>query len=188
MPQPTLTTERLILRPLRPADAGPMTLWCGQFRVASMLARVPHPYPPGAAEAYIERVMAGRGGETVWAMDGAPSQGSEFLGVVSLKGQDGDAVRGFGYWVGPPAWGLGYATEAGAAVVDSAFGDPALGVIETTVYVDNHASRRVLEKLGFRAVGAGEKFCPARGEVVAEDVLRLTRADRATRRALESAP
>lgn len=181
MPQPILTTERLLLRPLRPADAGPMTLWCGQFRVASMLARVPHPYPPGAAEAFIERAVGGLAGETAWAMDATPSGGPEFLGVVSLKGERGDAERGFGYWVGPPAWGLGYATEAGAAVADAAFGDPALAAIETTVYVDNHASRRVLEKLGFRRVGAGEKFCPARGVVVAEDVLRLTRAEWAAR-------
>jgi RimJ/RimL family protein N-acetyltransferase len=188
MSQPTLTTERLLLRPLRPADAGPMTLWCGQFRVASMLARVPHPYPPGAAEAFIERAMAGRGGETVWAMDATRSHGPEFLGVVSLKGEEGDAGRGFGYWVGPPAWGLGYATEAGAAVTDAAFGDPVLASIETTVYVDNHASRRVLDKLGFRRVGAGEKFCPARSVVVAEDVLRLTRADWSARRERESAP
>jgi RimJ/RimL family protein N-acetyltransferase len=173
----TLTTERLLLRPLRPADAGPMTLWCGQFRVASMLARVPHPYPPGAAEAYIERAAAGLAGETVWALDATPSQGPEFLGVIALKGAEGAAERGFGYWVGPPAWGLGYATEAAAAVIAHAFADPALAAIETTVYVDNHASRRVLEKLGFRATGAGEKFCPARGAVVAEDVLRLTRAD-----------
>jgi RimJ/RimL family protein N-acetyltransferase len=188
MTQPTLTTRRLSLRPLRPADAGPMTLWCGQFRVASMLARVPHPYPPGAAEAYIERALAGLAGETVWAMDATPSDGPEFLGVMALKGAAGDAMRGFGYWVGPPAWGLGYATEAGAAVTDGAFADPALAAIETTVYVDNHASRRVLEKLGFRLIGAGEKFCPARGVVVAEDALRLTRADRAARRAGESAP
>jgi RimJ/RimL family protein N-acetyltransferase len=153
-----------------------------------MLARVPHPYPPGAAEAYIERVMAGRGGETVWAMDATASQGPDFLGVVSLKGEDGDAARGFGYWVGPPAWGLGYATEAAAAVTEAAFGAPALAAIETTVYVDNHASRRVLEKLGFRVAGAGEKFCPARGVVVAEDALRLTRSDWAARTNREGAP
>jgi RimJ/RimL family protein N-acetyltransferase len=165
-----------------------MALWCGQYVVASMLARVPHPYPPGAAEAYIERVLSGQAGEQVWALDGSGGGAADFLGVVGLKGAPGDAERGFGYWVGPPAWGLGYATEAAAAVTEAAFGAPALAAIETTVYVDNHASRRVLEKLGFRVAGAGEKFCPARGVVVAEDALRLTRSDWAARTNREGAP
>jgi RimJ/RimL family protein N-acetyltransferase len=185
--QPVLTTPRLTLRPLRPSDAGPITLWCGQFRVASMLARAPHPYPPGAAEAYIESVASGRAGEVAWALDGSPSDAADFLGIVALKGAAGDAVRGFGYWIGPPAWGLGYATEAAAAVSDHAFADPALGAIETGVQVDNPASRRVLEKLGFRPVGVAEKFCVARQTVVAEDVLRLDRAAR-TARAAEARP
>jgi RimJ/RimL family protein N-acetyltransferase len=123
----------------------------------------------------------------VWAMDATPSEGVEFLGVVALKGEAGDAVRGFGYWVGPPAWGLGYATEAAAAVATWAFADPALAAIETTIYVDNHASRRVVQKLGFRVTGASEKFCPARNAVVAEDLMRLTRADFAARPGRETA-
>lgn len=174
--RPALTSPRLLLRPLRLSDAGPMALWCGQYRVASMLARVPHPYPPGAAEAYIERVLGGRSGEQVWALDGTPSGAAEFLGVVGLKGAPGDAVRGFGYWVGPPAWGLGYATEATATVLDAAFADPELAAIETSVYTDNPASRRVLEKLGFRVTGEDTKFCPARGTLVPEFCLRLERA------------
>ncbi len=185
MSQQALRTPRLTLRSLRPSDAGPMGLWCGQFKVASMLARVPHPYPPGAAEAYIESVLSGRAGETVWAMDAGLSEGPDFLGAVSLKGRPGDAARGFGYWVGPPAWGLGYATEAATAVIAHAFDDPALAAIDTTVYVDNAASRRVLDKLGFRASGRGEKLCPARGTVVAEDLLTLDRADWAARGAAD---
>jgi len=187
MSQPPLRTPRLTLRSLRPSDAGPIALWCGQYRVASMLARVPHPYPPGAAEAYIESVLSGRAGETVWAMDASPSDGPDFLGAVSLKGRPGDAARGFGYWVGPPAWGLGYATEAAAAVIAHAFDDPALAAVETTVYVDNPASRRVLDKLGFRATGRGEKLCPARGAVVAEDLLTLDRAAWAAQRIADRA-
>jgi RimJ/RimL family protein N-acetyltransferase len=175
--QPVLTSPRLLLRPLRLSDAGPMALWCGQYVVASMLARVPHPYPPGAAEAYIERVLSGQAGEQVWALDGSGGGAADFLGVVGLKGAPGDAERGFGYWVGPPAWGLGYATEATATVLDAAFADRWLRAIETTVYKDNPASRRVLDKLGFRVTGEGTKFCPARSTVVPESLLRLDRAD-----------
>lgn len=173
---PVLATPRLTLRPLHPADAGPIGLWCGQYRVASMLARVPHPYPPGAAEAFIARARSGAGGEQVWALDGTPSGAADFLGVVSLRTGGDAAVPTLGYWVGPPAWGLGYATEAVATVLDAAFADAAIAAVETTVYTDNAASARVLEKMGFVVTGAGEKYCPARDAVVPEHRMRLDRA------------
>lgn len=172
---PELTSPRLLLRPLRPSDAGPIALWCGQYRVASMLARVPHPYPPGAAEAYIERSLSGQSGEQVWALDGTPSGAAEFLGVIGLRRREGEPGCGFGYWVGPPAWGLGYATEAAAAVLDAAFA-AAIAAVEAGVYADNPASRRVLEKLGFVESGQDEAFCPARGVVVPQTRMRLDRA------------
>jgi RimJ/RimL family protein N-acetyltransferase len=169
-----IRTERLLLRPPRPADAGPITLWCGQYRVASMLARVPHPYPRGAAEQFIARATSGRGGETVYAIDGSPSGASDFLGVIGLK--QGESVRNLGFWVGPPAWGLGYATEAAAAVIDEAF---AAGTerVTASVYADNPASRRVLEKLGFRETGRGEGYCPARDSMVPDCAMALDRGD-----------
>ena len=40
----TLATERMTLRPLRRSDAGPMSLYAGDRRVAEMLENVPHPY------------------------------------------------------------------------------------------------------------------------------------------------
>ncbi|MEM6906013.1 MAG: GNAT family N-acetyltransferase, partial [Pseudomonadota bacterium] len=58
--QQELRTARLVLRPLRPSDAGPMTLYCGDERLARMTASIPHPYPPGAASAYIDAVTHGR--------------------------------------------------------------------------------------------------------------------------------
>ena len=169
-----IRSDRLLLRPLRMADAGPITLWCGQYRVASMLARVPHPYPPGAAESFIERSLAGKNGESVFAIDGSASGAADFLGTIGLKA--GDDERGFGYWLGPPAWGLGYATEAGAALLEEAF-TAGLQAVTAGVYIDNLASRRVLEKLGFAKTGSGEGFCPARGAVVPECRMRLLRTD-----------
>ena len=171
---PELSSPRLLLRPLRPSDAGPIALWCGQYRVASMLARVPHPYPPGAAEAFIERARSGAGGEQVWALDGTPSGATEFLGVVGLRRGDDPAVQALGYWVGPPAWGLGYASEAVATVLDAVFA-AGLAAVEAAVYADNPASRRVLDKLGFVETGQDEAFCPARGVVVPQHRMRLER-------------
>ena len=47
---PEIRTERLVLRPPRPSDAGPIGHYCSDPRLARMTASIPHPYPPGAAE------------------------------------------------------------------------------------------------------------------------------------------
>lgn len=170
-PGGTLACGRLALRPLRPSDAGPMTLYAGDRRVAEMLENVPHPYPPGAAAAFIERVLAGATAERVWAMDATPSGGSEFIGVISLRDAGEGAFR-LGYWVGPPFWGAGYASEAAAALVDALRAAGAARV-EARVIDGNEASARVLTNAGLREVGAGEFFSVAAGRMVAHRLFAL---------------
>lgn len=65
-----------------------------------------------------------------------------------------------GYWVASARAGRGYATEAGAAVI--AFGFDALGLyrLELRAGVENPASQRVAEKLGFRREGTLRRGCP----------------------------
>jgi RimJ/RimL family protein N-acetyltransferase len=50
-------------------------------------------------------------------------------------------------------WGQGYATEAGAAWLDRAFGELGLERVVAAAHPENEASRRVLEKLGMRPNG-----------------------------------
>jgi ribosomal-protein-alanine N-acetyltransferase len=59
----------------------------------------------------------------------------------------GEAVLGF--YIAREFWGRGLATEAGRAFVDFGFDELKLTRIVTSVQVENAASIRVLEKLGF---------------------------------------
>jgi RimJ/RimL family protein N-acetyltransferase len=54
--------------------------------------------------------------------------------------------------IGRPFWGRGFATEASLALIDIARG---LGLprLEASHFLDNPASARVLEKLGFEPMG-----------------------------------
>jgi RimJ/RimL family protein N-acetyltransferase len=78
-----------------------------------------------------------------------------------------------GYWIGRPFWGRGYATEACTALVDIArtLGLPSL---EGSHFIDNPASARVLEKLGFEALGIiAPRMSCARGQEVPARLMRL---------------
>ena len=57
-----------------------------------------------------------------------------------------------GYTLARAAWGRGYATELGRALLAYAFGELGAERVVAQVEPDNAASRRVLEKLGMRAV------------------------------------
>ena len=83
-----IATERFTLRPVRKSDAGLFALYAGDKRVAEATQGIPHPLPPGAAEAFCARAMAAGGEEDIWVMDGTRSGLPEVLGVISLKKMD----------------------------------------------------------------------------------------------------
>lgn len=168
---PTLTTPRLSLRPLRPSDAGLMSLYSSDLRLARMTAAIPHPYPPGAAESYIDAVMTGRNGHNVWAMDATRSGGQELIGVILLH----PSKATIGYWVGPPFWNTGFASEAVGGILHHAFDAGGFTELKANVFTDNPASRHVLEKAGFEVLGTRDGFSVARNAIAEEWMLHATR-------------
>jgi len=138
-----------------------------------MTTSIPHPYPPGAAEAYIEGSLTGRRAEEVWAIDATPLGGEELIGVIGYKPESGE----LGYWVGPPYWNVGYATEALVALVAHLLAARGLERLDATVFAGNAASAAVLLKAGFRETGQSSGFSVARGEVAASRIFRLERAE-----------
>jgi [ribosomal protein S5]-alanine N-acetyltransferase len=61
-----------------------------------------------------------------------------------------------GYWLGPAHWGQGLMTEAVHAVIRFGFETMRLHKIAVQCMAENAASRRVIEKAGFRWVGRAE--------------------------------
>ena len=155
---PTIQGERIDLRPVRRSDAGAITLHCSDRRVAWMTASIPHPYPPGAAEAWIESVTRPGTPASVWVIDGTRSGRPEVLGTIGIKPEDASV----GYWIAPPAWGQGIATEAlRALVAANPTGTPSF---TACVFEDNPASMHVLRAAGFEeAAGGCEGYSLARG-------------------------
>jgi len=162
--QPDLSTPRLRLRPLRRADAALIALHASDFKVARMTTSIPHPYPPGAAEAYVAGCRAADAPETVWALDAGEEDENGLIGVIGLKVK-GDGVAEIGYWIAPAFWNAGYAGEAVDAVRAEAYRSGHT-VLTAQVFQDNLASVRVLTRAGFVFEGAGEAFSAARRAMV----------------------
>lgn len=155
-----LKTDRLTLRAPRPSDAGPMTLYCQDARVATMTTSIPHPYLPEMAESFIKQIAAGRHREDVWVMDAPANASDSFVGVISYQ-PDRNSIA---YWVGPPFWSTGYASEAVIALTDHLLGTCGLSEVQAQVFFDNPASQQVLRKAGFVETGTDWMHSVARGQ------------------------
>ncbi|OIQ27833.1 MAG: GNAT family N-acetyltransferase [Alphaproteobacteria bacterium MedPE-SWcel] len=157
--QATIESDRFDLRPLRLSDTGLIEHYAGDVRVAKMTAPIPHPYPPGAAEAYVTRGMSAEQGEFIWAMDGTKDENSELMGVISLKSMDRNQSE-VGYWVAPPFWNTGLASMAVSLLVEANPLNDA--TMFASVFQDNPASARVLAHCGFEYLGDAESYSVAR--------------------------
>jgi len=162
--QDVIEAPRMILRPLRVSDAGLMTMYASDRRVAEMTTAIPHPLPPGTAEAFISAAQKPDRTEFVWAMDATEYGGAEMMGLISLTQMDRDQSE-IGYWVAPTMWNTGFGSEAVRALVEA---NP-LGnrTIFASVFQDNPGSARVLTNAGFDYLGDAEAFSVARNAKVA---------------------
>lgn len=151
---PHLETERLILRPLEPADAGTIRALAGEREVASTTLHIPHPYPEGAAEQFIlhtrEAAEAGLG--YTYGLVRKPDGG--LIGCMGLAGISSVHRRAeLGYWIGRPYWNRGYATEAARRLVQFGFEELGLNRIWACHMTGNPASGRVMQKAGMTFEG-----------------------------------
>jgi RimJ/RimL family protein N-acetyltransferase len=164
-----LETKRLVLRAPRLEDAKAIAAIANDRRIAENTARIPHPYRPSDAEAWISGTNIAPGEETyVITLNGT------IIGGCGFDERDGPAPE-IGYWLGVKYWGNGYVTEAVRALIDHAFTDLDVPALQSSVRVTNPASRRILEKCGFQWTGVGLCRIRAIGSSVPVDRFRLER-------------
>ncbi len=165
---PTLDTDRLRLRPFQRADAPAVQTLAGASEVATTTLNIPHPYPEGLAESWINghRPAAAAGTRLTWAVmrpADAMLLGSITLSIVSVH------LRAeLGYWLGVPFWNQGYMTEAALRVTTFGFAECGLHRVEAGCFPRNPASARVLVKVGMQIEGVLRGYA-RKGEIF-EDV------------------
>ena len=79
-----------------------------------------------------------------------------------------------GFWIAPQAWGNGYATEAGEALLLNLKTTQGAQKTLGSYFSDNRASGRVLEKLGYIKTGEGRMHCAGRNKVL--PLIKMERA------------
>ncbi len=178
-----LETRRLWLRWPRMADSAAILRQAGEKAVAEMTASIPHPYPSQAVEPFIFATRKGNAlGEHLVLAITPRSKPNELIGIVSAHPR-ASGVPFIGYWLGTEHWNKGYATEAVQGLIDTLFSLVEVPAVDADTRVINPASRRVLEKSGFRSEGSFLKALPARGGLFPCEQFRL---DRSTWSALKS--
>ena len=75
------------------------------------------------------------------------------VGSGAFKGEPDDGWVEVGYGISPACQRRGHATDAVFALVRLAFGQPGLRAVYAETAVDNVASRRVVQKVGFTHAG-----------------------------------
>ncbi len=155
-------TDRLILRPAGPQDFEAIHEIVADKELAEILL-----WPwPASAEITRDRLTnakARAGLVSAVTLNGEP------IGRVSAGGGT------IGFMIRRAFWGKGYATEAVTAKIAQAFQSPDVTTLTAGAWEGNHASKRILEKLGFEQIGWGKQHAPAKGADLEGPQYRLTR-------------
>jgi RimJ/RimL family protein N-acetyltransferase len=160
IPRDAIRTERLVLEPVGPphtdalwratrASLEELRPWLGWARAASL----------ETSREFAQRSVTSWESDVDYAF--VLTEDGDLVGGVGIHTPRLEGLGELGYWTRSDRTGRGYMTEAADAAVDFGFGTLGLYRLELRAGVENPASQRVAEKLGFRREGTLRQGCPA---------------------------
>jgi RimJ/RimL family protein N-acetyltransferase len=166
-----LPTDRLLLRQWRDADVPGWAALNADPTVREFFPQVmTYEQSAGSVEAF--RAELAERGWGWWAVEVAAT--GEFIGFAGLDPVDEelpfDGVE-VGWRLARPAWGHGYATEAGHACLEYGFDVLRLPEILAITAAGNHRSRAVMHRLGMTYDPADDFEDPTVGGPLRHSVL-----------------
>lgn len=173
--------RKFALRPWRMEDAAALPALAGDLEVARWLRDVfPHPYTRSDAEDFLRLCC---GADEDQALYRAVTVDGQVAGSMALtRGRDVyQKSAELGYWLGRPFWGRGLGTWAAEAICREGFRRWDIVRVYAGPYADNLASRRLLEKTGFRLEGVLRHSVWKLGELKDSCVYGLLREEWAER-------
>jgi [ribosomal protein S5]-alanine N-acetyltransferase len=97
------------------------------------------------------------------------------VGAVGFEAKEDIYIRNaeVGYWLGEPYWGHGISTRALTWITDYIFTNFDIHRIYACVFINNLASRRVLEKAGFNLEAVHKEAVVKEGNLMDECIYAL---------------
>ncbi|RMD46753.1 MAG: N-acetyltransferase [Alphaproteobacteria bacterium] len=178
-----IETERLTLRPPEHTD------WRAWSELRAESADFLQPWEPEWGPDHLSRRAFT---QRVWWARRSVARGLA-LPLVMIRREDQRLVGGItldnirrgpaqagtlGYWIGQPFARQGYMREAVEALVHHAFFELDLSRIEAACLPENTASRRLLERCGFRYEGVAQSYLQINGRWRAHVLYAILRPDR----------
>lgn len=150
---PILTGERVRLVPPTPEMLPTYIRWLADMDVTRYLA-LREPLSLAAEQDWFKRASESDD-RVIWAI----MLGDKVIGTSGIEGIDWRNRRATtGVMIGEKEeWGKGYASEAHRLRTRYAFEELNLEKLKTWVYVENVASRRALEKVGYKQYGLARR-------------------------------
>jgi len=150
---PNLTSSRLLLREIRTSDSTFLFKHLSDNEVCRYLYDA-EPYTTiDEAKSLIE-VFINPEGKTLNRWIIVEKKSGEPIGTCGFASWDKDNnIADIGYDLNPAYWNIGYMTEALTEAITSGFDNMSLNRIEAVISLENVASIKLIEKLGFKREG-----------------------------------
>ena len=175
-----LTTDRLTVRMMRAEHLDRLVAYRNQPEVARY-QDWEVPFTIEMAEELIDGQSDLDGPTEAEWVQLAVERDGVVIGDVAVGIHDKGRQASIGYSIITEEQGKGYGTEAVAAVVNALFTEAHIHRIVATLDPVNGASRRLLEKLGFRFEGHSPLSAFVRGEWADDDRFALLASEHASR-------
>lgn len=175
-----ITTKRLALAPIESSDADELfqAVEISRAHLEKWLPWVPFNVDEPSTRIFVEAC------ESDWDMARAcrlvvrNRATHNLLGVIGLELLNHlHESAELGYWLRVDATGQGFMAEAGRAVLTWAFGKLGVHRVRIAAATDNHASLRVIGRLGFHFEGIARKAERVQGRFLDHAVFALLSAD-----------
>ncbi|MDD5254319.1 MAG: GNAT family N-acetyltransferase [Candidatus Nanoarchaeia archaeon] len=149
-----LEGNKIKIRKIGSSDVGDIYQNVKDKEVTKWTLNIPHPYSRKDAIAFVKRCRNKLRKEERYTFGIILKETNKLVGLVSLfHVHKNNKNAELGYWLGKNYWGKGIMSEAVKLIIKFGFEELKLHRIYAEAFEENIASRKVLEKAGFKLEG-----------------------------------
>ena len=172
-----IVTSKCILRQWRKSDVDSLVENANNIKIYKNLRDIfPSPYTEKDAKEWIElNTSINEEHPTNFAID----VDGKAIGSIGLILKDDIYIKNIelGYFIGEKYWGMGLTTEAVIAITNYAFNTFDCVRLYSEVFADNIASKKVLEKAGYKQEGYFRKSIYKSGQIIDSCIYSILREE-----------